>query len=69
VLVAIWLLAIGVPFAIAPVTMSQIADRLRRQPQKGISPGQARSARFAGVAIATLGALIVFAIQIGNHAA
>jgi hypothetical protein len=68
VLLAIWLLAIGVPFAIAPNTLSHIADRLRRQPQKRVSPRQARSARFAGIAIATLGALIVFAIQISQHA-
>jgi hypothetical protein len=68
VLVAIWFLAIGVSFAIAPNSVSHIADRLRRQPDKRVSPRQAHYARFAGIAIAALGALIVVAIQISEHA-
>lgn len=67
-LIGAWLLAVGVPFAIWPTTVSHIADRLRLRPQNPVSPRQARCARLAGIAIATLGVLIVLATRMNHRA-
>ena len=67
-LIGIWLLGIGVPFAIWPTAVSHIADFLRLRPQQRVSPRQARYARLAGTAIATLGAAVVLAAQITHVA-
>jgi DNA-binding helix-hairpin-helix protein with protein kinase domain len=58
-LFGVWLIAVGSPFAIWPAPASHIADRLRLQPQKRASPREVRYARLAGIALATLGVLIV----------
>ena len=63
-----WLLAVGALFAIWPTEVSHIADRLRLQPQNQVSRRQARYARFAGIAIAIAGALIVLALWIDRLA-
>ena len=63
-----WLLTVGALFALWPTEKSHIADRLRLQPQNHVSRRQARYARFAGIAIAMAGALIVVALWIDRHA-
>jgi hypothetical protein len=68
VLIGAWLLAVGALFAIWPTEVSHIADRLLLQPQNQVSRRQARYARFAGIAIAMAGALIVVALWIDRHA-
>ena len=66
-LIGAWLLVVGIPFAIWPAAVSRIADRLRLQQHTQISPRQARYARFAGVAIALVGGLIVVAIHVNGR--
>lgn len=63
ILLGVWLLAVGLPFALVPQATSHIADRIRRQGPNAVSDRQVAYARRAGITIALLGVCVIVGVE------